>query len=175
MPNFNKTEEASGSGFGARVGVFAGVAQPRINIGSGIATATTELGAKAYVGVQVFGKWLDITLTPGLVTLNLMVQLKAIDNSKTIAIKLIPNFDSITIDWGLRLPFPFSLATSAIQAILAKMLVAIIKTFSSEFAGIEIPLYTLEDSNEILNTDFNIKFDSFGFSDKKATAQVSAT
>ncbi|MEN7548840.1 hypothetical protein AAG747_13040 [Rapidithrix thailandica] len=175
LPNFKKTEEASGAGFGVRVGVFAGVDQPSIHIGDDFATASTQLGAKASVGVQVFGQWLDIALTPGLVTLNLMVQLKTANDGKTIVIKFIPNFDSITIDWGLKLPFPFSLATSAIQGILAKMLVAIVKTFSSEFAGIEIPLYTLNDSYETLNADFNVKFDSFGFRNKKAIAKVAAS
>lgn len=137
-------------------------------IEKGIAEVRATIGLNAIIKVKVpLVPVQIITLGPN-ISIHLSAKLYKENNGKDLYMKLIPNFDTITIDWGL----PGWL--TCLTKILDTALRFILDKIGVELQGVPVKLITLDNSYQIFNTAINPSFTEFGFKDDKFIAKVLA-
>lgn len=174
LPSFKEVAQTSSHGFGMRAEVLGGIQPPNITFANDTAEAKSELGFRASVGVQFFGEWLDVGVTPANVYVDLLVQFEKDASGKTILLKLIPNFDSIIIDFIITLPGFLKFLLHPIQVLLGKIVKLILAAMKEKILGLPIPIFTVKSPQEIFRVPFDWKFSEFGIKGNLFKAEVTA-
>jgi len=173
LPNFKETAEASSKGFGIRAEVLGGIQTPKVSMSGALAEGKTEIGLRATVGVKVFGKWLNIGVTPFNAYLDLLAQFKTDSSGKKVVLNFIPNFDTLIIDFIITTPGFLQWITHPIQKVLGKIVKNILAGLKAEIIGISITIFRIKAPLDICKVEFDWNFTELGIKDSKL--EVTAT